>query len=104
MTRRLSACDDTRLLRDRILTADAVNAVHHIQKVATQARPISSRTRCSRDERGNSTSNGIGRICAVARGADPWSGDCCIGNAGQDLLNQGQGFTLDLSTMVLQLR
>ncbi len=31
-------------------------------------------------------------------------GECCVANAGQDLLNQGQGFTLDLSRMVLQLR
>jgi len=31
-------------------------------------------------------------------------GECCIANAGHDLLKQGQGFVLDLSTMTLQLR
>ena len=31
-------------------------------------------------------------------------GECCIGNAGHDLLQQGRGFTLDLTTMTLQLR
>jgi hypothetical protein len=31
-------------------------------------------------------------------------GECCIANAGHDLLKQGQGFTLDLSAMTLQLR
>jgi predicted aspartyl protease len=31
-------------------------------------------------------------------------GECCIANAGHDLLNQGQGFVLNLSTMTLQLR
>lgn len=31
-------------------------------------------------------------------------GKCCIGNAGHDLLKQGQGFTIDLSRMTLRLR
>lgn len=31
-------------------------------------------------------------------------GDCCIGNAGHDLLKRAQGFVLNLSTMTLQLR
>jgi hypothetical protein len=31
-------------------------------------------------------------------------GDCCLGNAGQDLLKQGQGFSIDFSTMTLQLQ
>jgi predicted aspartyl protease len=31
-------------------------------------------------------------------------GECCIANAGHDLLKHGQGFVLDLSTMTLQLR
>jgi hypothetical protein len=31
-------------------------------------------------------------------------GECCIANAGHDLLKQGQGFVLNLSTMTLQLR
>ena len=31
-------------------------------------------------------------------------GDCCIGNAGHDLLTQGQGFRIDFSTMTLRLR
>jgi predicted aspartyl protease len=31
-------------------------------------------------------------------------GECCVANAGHDLLKQGQGFTLDLSRMTLQLR
>ena len=31
-------------------------------------------------------------------------GECCIANAGYDLLKQGQGFVLDLSAMTLQLR
>jgi predicted aspartyl protease len=31
-------------------------------------------------------------------------GECCVGNAGQDLLKQGQGFTIDLSRMTLRLR
>jgi predicted aspartyl protease len=30
-------------------------------------------------------------------------GECCIANAGHDLLKQGRGFVLDLSTMTLQL-
>ena len=30
-------------------------------------------------------------------------GECCIGNAGHDLLTQGQGFTIDLSSMTLRL-
>jgi predicted aspartyl protease len=30
-------------------------------------------------------------------------GDCCVGNAGLDLLNQGQGFTIDFSSMMLTL-
>jgi hypothetical protein len=30
-------------------------------------------------------------------------GECCVGNAGHDLLTQGQGFTIDFSTMTLQL-
>jgi len=30
-------------------------------------------------------------------------GDCCVGNAGLDLLSQGQGFTIDFSSMVLTL-
>ena len=31
-------------------------------------------------------------------------GECCIANAGHDLLKHGQGFVLNLSTMTLQLR
>jgi hypothetical protein len=31
-------------------------------------------------------------------------GECCVANAGHDLLTQGDGFTLDLSRMTLQLR
>jgi predicted aspartyl protease len=31
-------------------------------------------------------------------------GECCIANAGHDLLKQGQGFVLNLSAMTLQLR
>jgi hypothetical protein len=31
-------------------------------------------------------------------------GECCIANAGYDLLKQGQGFVLNLSAMTLQLR
>jgi predicted aspartyl protease len=31
-------------------------------------------------------------------------GECCIGNAGHDLLKQGRGFTIDLSRMELALR
>jgi predicted aspartyl protease len=31
-------------------------------------------------------------------------GECCVGNAGHDLLQQGRGFTIDLTTMTLQLR
>ena len=31
-------------------------------------------------------------------------GECCIANAGHDLLKQGPGFVLNLSTMILQLR
>jgi predicted aspartyl protease len=31
-------------------------------------------------------------------------GECCIANAGHDLLKQGQGFLLDLATMTLKLR
>jgi hypothetical protein len=31
-------------------------------------------------------------------------GDCCIGNAGHDLLKQGRGFVLNLATMTLELR
>jgi predicted aspartyl protease len=31
-------------------------------------------------------------------------GECCIANAGHDLLKQGRGFVLDLSRMTLQLR
>jgi hypothetical protein len=31
-------------------------------------------------------------------------GECCVANAGHDLLKQGQGFVLDLSRMTLQLR
>jgi predicted aspartyl protease len=31
-------------------------------------------------------------------------GECCVANAGLDLLKQGAGFVLDLSTMTLQLR
>jgi predicted aspartyl protease len=30
-------------------------------------------------------------------------GECCLGNAGHDLLTQGQGFSIDFSTMTLQL-
>lgn len=30
-------------------------------------------------------------------------GDCCIGNAGQDLLKQTDGFTIDFSSMTLRL-
>jgi clan AA aspartic protease (TIGR02281 family) len=30
-------------------------------------------------------------------------GDCCVGNAGEDLLTQAAGFTIDLSTMTLRL-
>lgn len=30
-------------------------------------------------------------------------GECCIGNAGRDLLTQGQGFTIDFSTMTLHV-
>jgi len=30
-------------------------------------------------------------------------GDCCIGNAGLDLLMTGHGFTIDFSTMTLRL-
>jgi len=30
-------------------------------------------------------------------------GECCVGNAGHDLLTQGQGFSIDFSTMTLQL-
>jgi predicted aspartyl protease len=30
-------------------------------------------------------------------------GDCCVANAGQDLLKQGQGFSIDFATMTLQL-
>jgi hypothetical protein len=31
-------------------------------------------------------------------------GECCIANAGNDLLKHGQGFVLNLSTMTLHLR
>ena len=31
-------------------------------------------------------------------------GECCIANAGHDLLKQGQGFLLNLATMTLQVR
>jgi len=31
-------------------------------------------------------------------------GDCCIGNAGQDLLTQGLGFSIDFSTMTLTIQ
>jgi hypothetical protein len=31
-------------------------------------------------------------------------GECCIGNAGLDLLQQGRGFSLDLTRMTLRLR
>jgi hypothetical protein len=31
-------------------------------------------------------------------------GECCIANAGNDLLKHGEGFVLNLSTMTLQLR
>jgi predicted aspartyl protease len=31
-------------------------------------------------------------------------GECCVANAGHDLLKQGQGFVLNLSTMTLELR
>jgi predicted aspartyl protease len=31
-------------------------------------------------------------------------GECCIANAGHDLLKHGEGFVLNLSTMILQLR
>jgi len=31
-------------------------------------------------------------------------GDCCIGNAGRDLLAQGLGFSIDFSTMTLRLQ
>ena len=31
-------------------------------------------------------------------------GECCVANAGHDLLRQGQGFSLDLATMTLELR
>jgi hypothetical protein len=31
-------------------------------------------------------------------------GEWCIANAGLDLLKQGQGFVLNMSTMTLQLR
>jgi len=31
-------------------------------------------------------------------------GECCIANGGHDLLKQGRGFVLDLSTMTLELR
>jgi predicted aspartyl protease len=31
-------------------------------------------------------------------------GECCIGNAGRDLLMQGRSFTIDLSTMTLRLQ
>ncbi len=31
-------------------------------------------------------------------------GDCCLGNAGQDLLRQGSGFSIDFSTMTLRLQ
>ena len=31
-------------------------------------------------------------------------GECCIANAGHDLLKHGQGFVLNLSTMTLELR
>jgi clan AA aspartic protease (TIGR02281 family) len=30
-------------------------------------------------------------------------GECCVGNAGEDLLNQGAGFTIDFSAMTLRL-
>jgi hypothetical protein len=30
-------------------------------------------------------------------------GECCVGNAGQDLLKQGAGFTIDFSAMTLKL-
>ena len=31
-------------------------------------------------------------------------GECCIANAGNDLLKHGEGFVLNLSTMTLHLR
>ena len=31
-------------------------------------------------------------------------GECCVGNAGQDLLKQAAGFTIDFSAMTLRLR
>ena len=30
-------------------------------------------------------------------------GECCVGNAGQDLLKQAAGFTIDFSAMTLRL-
>jgi hypothetical protein len=30
-------------------------------------------------------------------------GECCVGNAGHDLPTQGQGFSVDFSTMRLQV-
>ena len=31
-------------------------------------------------------------------------GECCVGNAGHDLLNQQASFTLDFDAMTLELR